>query len=76
MSCSNAHSLPDEDAHGVLKSPKILDWIEAAVTKLEGGTCPEPHVIAFILRLIGLVIAIEWQFSMVKEKMILDRSVE
>lgn len=39
----------------------------------EQSTCPEPHVIAFTLRLTSLVIENEWQFSVVKEKQLLDR---
>lgn len=59
----------------MLKSPKILEWIEAAVVQWEQGHSPEPHVIAFTLRLTGLVIENEWQFSLVKEKQIFERSV-
>lgn len=63
----------DKEARDVLKSPRILEWLEAAVVRWETGHCPEPHAMAFTIRLTGLVIENEWQFSLVKEKRILER---
>lgn len=71
----SSNPFPDKEARDVLKTPKILEWIEAAVSNWEQNKCPEPHVIAFIIRLTGLVIENEWQFSLVKEKQILERFV-
>lgn len=64
---------PDKDIRDILKSPRLLEWIEKAVTTWEEGHCPEAHVMAFTIRLTALVIENEWSFSLVKEKQILDR---
>lgn len=65
--------LADKDIREILKSPRLLEWIEKAVAGWEAGQCPEAHVMAFTIRLTALVIENEWQFSLVKERQLLER---
>lgn len=66
-------TLSDKDAREILKSPKVLEWIEAAVAKWEQGHYPDSQIMSFTIRLTALVVENEWQFSLVKEKLILER---
>ncbi|GAB0095115.1 uncharacterized protein DMENIID0001_104570 [Sergentomyia squamirostris] len=62
-----------EDCTKLLRTPKILSWLEKAIDLWTSRELPDHHIVGFTLRLLALYIENGDNYAVIREKKLLDR---